>query len=264
LLYDIGLNKSGNDDIKKLFKIKPFDYPKPVKLIKHLLQMSTNKNSNDLVVDFFSGSGTLGQAVLEQNYEDNGNRKFICIQLNEPIKDESLLKNTKYKTIADISIDRIKKVIQLIQEDKNSKIDFNNNSVIGVRAFKLADSNFKIWNKEFDNSVEELTKQIEIFREISNPNSTAINYLWELVLKNGFSLSTRIEVLKEGDLPLYYLPKESFLFYFDDYNESISKKVQEIKPKCFISLDSIFKGNDSVKTNLILKLEQLNISYKSI
>lgn len=264
LLYDIGLNKSGNDDIKKLFKIKPFDYPKPVKLIKHLLQMSTNKNSNDLVVDFFSGSGTLGQAVLEQNYEDNGNRKFICIQLNEPIKDESLLKNTKYKTIADISIDRIKKVIQLIQEDKNSKIDFNNNSVIGVRAFKLADSNFKIWNKEFDNSVEELTKQIEIFREISNPNSTAINYLWELVLKNGFSLSTRIEVLKEGDLPLYYLPKESFLFYFDDYNESISKRVQEIKPKCFISLDSIFKGNDSLKTNLILKLEQLNISYKSI
>ena len=255
ILYDIGLNKSGNDDLKKIFTYKPFDYPKPVKLMKHLLQMCTSNDANDLVLDFFAGSGTIGQAVLEQNSVDNGNRKFICVQLNEQIKEEAILKNTHYKTIADITIDRIKKVINTIEPDKKT---------IGVRVFNLTKTNFKIWNNTLNKTVEALTKQTENFVETTMPNTSAQQYLWELIVKNGFSLTTKVEVLNVGKVPLYYLPKEKYLYNFNNYTNALFKKIVEIKPACFVTLDAIFKGNDSQKTNLIIALEQLNITFKCI
>ena len=119
-------NKNGTRDLSLLFgSTDIFDYPKPVALIKHLLSMV--KDNNYLVLDFFAGSGTTGQAVLELNLEDNGNRQFILIQSKESInfkKEKSLnfcKENQLKPVISSLTTERILRVMKKIKQDKNNK-----------------------------------------------------------------------------------------------------------------------------------------------
>lgn len=94
LLLDAGLTKDGNDDLKDIFNDnKPFDYPKPVKLIKHLLRIVSNKDS--LILDSFAGSGTTGHAVLDLNKKDGGNRRFILIEMEDKVAKEITAKRVQ-------------------------------------------------------------------------------------------------------------------------------------------------------------------------
>ena len=92
--------REGGSEIKALFDKVVFDTPKPKKLINKMLSIATNNESNDIVLDFFSGSGTTGHAVIEKNTEDNGNRKFILVQLPEILSEE----NRDQKVAADFAI----------------------------------------------------------------------------------------------------------------------------------------------------------------
>jgi adenine-specific DNA-methyltransferase len=135
-LDEIATNEMGSKEIKKLFGSNAFfSGPKPTKLIKHLLKLGTDKN--DIVLDFFAGSGSTAHAVLDLNAEDDGTRKFICIQLPEILGKNTLPYKQGYRTIADICLRRI----QLVIENINST---DNDNVIGFRAFKLDSSNFEI------------------------------------------------------------------------------------------------------------------------
>src|SRR5690606_23775982 len=107
---EVGNTKTGTDEIIKLFGRKIIDFPKPYQLIKFLIDVACEKE--DLILDFFAGSGTTAQAVLELNKEDGGNRKFILVQLPEKIAEDSEAYKAGYKTIADICKERIRKVIQ--------------------------------------------------------------------------------------------------------------------------------------------------------
>jgi len=111
---DVGHTHEANEELSDLIGKGVFDNPKPVKLIKRILQLSTNSKCNDIVLDFFAGSGTTAHAVLELNKEDNGNRKFICIQENVVI-DRDI-----YHTIADAAKCRIKKAIKSINKESNT------------------------------------------------------------------------------------------------------------------------------------------------
>jgi len=95
---EVGSNDSAKKDLKELFgENQPFDYPKPMTLIKRMLQLSTS--SNDLVLDSFAGSGTTAHAVLELNKEDGGNRKFILVEMED-------------KVAKDITAERVKRAIK--------------------------------------------------------------------------------------------------------------------------------------------------------
>ena len=111
---DVGHTHEANEELSNLIGKGVFDNPKPVKLIKRILQLSTNSKDNDIVLDFFAGSGTTAHAVLELNKEDNGNRKFICIQENV------IIDRDIYHTIADVAKCRIKKAIKSINKENNS------------------------------------------------------------------------------------------------------------------------------------------------
>jgi adenine-specific DNA-methyltransferase len=104
-------NKIARYEIKEIFPENIFDTPKPAQLINRILQLSTEPNKNEIVLDFFSGSGTTAQAVMELNKEDGGNRKFILVQLPEKTSEESEAYKAGYKTIADICKERIRRVI---------------------------------------------------------------------------------------------------------------------------------------------------------
>ncbi|NCQ57043.1 MAG: site-specific DNA-methyltransferase, partial [Flavobacteriales bacterium] len=105
-------NKKASIDLKKLLEEKIFDFPKPVEVIKKCALISSDKN--DIILDFFAGSGTTGQAITELNQEDGGNRKYILVQLPEATDEKSEAYKAGYKKISDITIERNKRVIENI------------------------------------------------------------------------------------------------------------------------------------------------------
>jgi len=117
-----------------------FDTPKPVRLMKRILHLATKHDKDALVMDFFAGSGTLGHAVMELNQEDNGNRKFILVQLPEPIEDPH------FRTIVDLCKERLRRAAEKI---KREHLDWNGDT--GFRVFRLDSSNIRAWKPDPDN-----------------------------------------------------------------------------------------------------------------
>ena len=114
---EVGHNQEGRQELKALFDDKAyFDGPKPVRLLKHILKITT-EDKDFIALDFFSGSCSTAHAVLDLNKEDGGNRKFIMVQLPEPCDDKSEAFKAGYKTIADIGKERIRRVIKKIETE---------------------------------------------------------------------------------------------------------------------------------------------------
>ena len=146
---EVGTGEIGTREVDALLGKEVFTYPKPTTLLKKLLKIGSDLDS--IIIDFFGGSGSTAQAVLEQNKEDGGNRKFILVQLPEKCDESSEAFKAGYKTIADIGKERIRRVIKKIEkeikESKNllSDIEENKSLDLGFKVFKLSSSNFKIW-----------------------------------------------------------------------------------------------------------------------
>lgn len=124
-----GRTRTGKTDVSNLFAISLFDNPKPAKLISHLISVSTN--GNDIILDFFAGSGTTGHAVMQLNAEDGGNRKFILCQIDEHIKKDKpaykfCVENKLPPVISSITIERLKRAGEKIAKEieaQNGKPD---------------------------------------------------------------------------------------------------------------------------------------------
>ncbi len=206
LLLKLAFTGEGKKDMQKLFGDKiPFSYPKPVELIKHLIRIGT-KNS-DLVLDFFAGSGTTGQAIFEQNTEDKARRKFILIQFPEAAPEKSEAYKAGYKKISDITFERNKRVIEKIVEEKKKEQPnlFTNGRQedtlkgLGFKVFKLVKSNFPRveWAPDVDKTEAE---NIELLKQYIRDKEaqliTAFNrdeLLTEILLKRGFTLNYKTE-----------------------------------------------------------------------
>lgn len=132
LWTDLDGNKKASRDVRELFDgVKVFDYPKPVNLITRLLSIVPNANKNDIILDFFSGSATTAQAVMQLNSKDTGNRKYIMVQIPEECQKNSEAYKTGYKTISEIGIKRIKKAAKKIKNETQKDIDY------GFKIYKM-------------------------------------------------------------------------------------------------------------------------------
>src|SRR5690606_18105946 len=199
---DIATNKEGKKEILNLFEENYFDTPKPSSLIKKILNLIIEKS--DLVLDFFAGSGTTGQAITELNQEDGGNRKYILVQLPEATDEKSEAYKAGYKKISDITIERNKRVVEKIIKEKKaaqpdlfSKKEDEQNPLkgLGFKVFKLQKSNFPRVeyapdpNKTHEENIEALKKYI---RDKEAQLISAFNkeeLITEILLKNGFKLN---------------------------------------------------------------------------
>jgi adenine-specific DNA-methyltransferase len=181
---DVGHNDAANKELTALFNSKaPFDTPKPSSLIRQMLNIATN--TNDIILDFFAGSGTTAHAVLDLNEQDGGNRQFICVQMPELLEENSEAYKAGYKNIADICKARISKVIAKLQaeRDNNKQTDLIPETpiqILGFKSFKLAPSNFKQWRGDIDEN--ELLSQLELFKDSEQPDSENHAMLIELLL----------------------------------------------------------------------------------
>ncbi|WP_338493363.1 site-specific DNA-methyltransferase [Erwinia aphidicola] len=251
---EVGHNQEGKQELKKIMKGDDifFDTPKPVKLIKRILDLATNKDKNAIVLDFFAGSGTTAQAVMEKNLEDNGSRRFILVQLPEPIE------SIKYKTIAKITAERIRKAGDNIKSFPNS-----NTLDTGFRLFSLDTSNITPW----DGHKDSLFQQLENYASPIKQGRNEADLLIELMLKRGIDLSVNIESRQFDGLTVSCVDSGKLIICFaskipvssvEELTKGIidwHKSLKAGKDSVCYFLDDAFENNVA-KTNLCAILEQ--------
>jgi len=252
--YSVIENFSSTQASKYLDKIgfkNYFDYTKPNSLIQYLIERITT--NGEIVMDFFSGSGTTGDAVMQLNTKDGFKRKHIQIQLPELTKEDSQAYKDGFKTISEIGLKRIKKVGDILKKDK-SEAD------LGIKVLKLSDSNFKQWQQIKGNDAEALEKQMKLFVDPVSENATTENMVYELLLKSGKDLNSKLEH-KEN---YYCINDNELIFMLEKATQEIVDAIIEENPQKVVALDRLFKDNDQLKTNTSLQMKDAEIEFKTI
>ncbi|MFA5413910.1 MAG: DNA methyltransferase [Methanoregula sp.] len=253
---DAGHNDEAKKHLAELMGAQStFSNPKPVRLIKRLLQIGAPDDEN-IVLDFFGGACTTAHAVLELNKEDGNDRRFIMVQLPERIDEDSLAREAGYKTIADLGKERIRRAIKKITEEQNEAAkqkklgEVTETPVdLGFRVFKLSKSNFKVWNGQVPANGK-VEKKLEDFIENLHTDGTDEEILYELLLKSGFALTTPVAEKKIAGKKVYSIDDNALLICLEhDLTKDLIVKMAEIKPARAICLDTGFKNNDQLRTN---------------
>jgi adenine-specific DNA-methyltransferase len=199
---DVGHTQEASQELRELFPDAEgvaFPTPKPVRLMKRLLQVATSGNTDDLILDFFSGSCSLAQAVLEINREDSGNRRFLMVQLPEPlVRPLSVSGNTTLATIADIGKERIRRAIAQMQGVSGGQLPLLETRAtpedLGFKVFKLAASTFRNWSGVAALDVGAYARQMDLFADPLAEDWTVEKVIAEVALKEaGFGLNYRVE-----------------------------------------------------------------------
>jgi adenine-specific DNA-methyltransferase len=257
----LSIKSDGGIEVEKLFEGKSiFSYPKPTAL-ESILIKSLATNQDGIVLDFFCGSGTSAQSVLELNKEDGGNRKFIMVQLPELCDENSEALKAGYKTIADISQERIRRVIDKIKkETAQLKIIKEKQTLdLGFKVFKLSPSNFKIWRGN-EITEDNLVTQLDAFTNPVKAESKKENMLYELIIKAGYLLTDKVVVQEK----FFSVKSGELIIALEEMNQQIIDNIIKAQPQKVITLDNLFTGNDQLKTNTVLQMKDAGIDFKTI
>jgi adenine-specific DNA-methyltransferase len=239
----------GSRAVKELFEGNNyFDNPKPVAFIRDILTIGSRKDS--IVLDFFAGSGTTAQAVLEQNAADGGNRSFIAVQLPEPTPEGSTAREAGYRSISELTIERIKRAGIKVKEDLiAAHVD------AGFRVFKLSDTNFTKWRVDSDTDVSALEQRLLELRDSADDDALPDSLLTEVLLKQGYSLTEQISEVEIDGLKLRSVGEGLVLAYLDEHDKPSLQQLRAVLTSenlaKFIILEDAFKGDDELKTNLV-------------
>lgn len=204
---EVGHNQDAAKEIRELFDGNAyFDTPKPTKLLKRMIHLASK--DNDIILDFFAGSGTTAHAVMDLNQEDGGNRKYILVQLPEATDPKSEAHKAGYTKISDITKERIKRAMK--------KLNYQE----GFKSFYLDKSNFQVFEevkKRPDMSYEEIEKMLKMsmFHEnILTQGAKELDIVYEVGLKNGFTLSAELGEVESKNYSFITLKEEERVFYF--------------------------------------------------
>jgi len=246
--------QQGTADLVELFGESVIQFPKPVALIKKLINIGTTADEGHIVLDFFAGSGTTAQAVLELNREDGGNRKFVLVQLPEPTG------NPKYPAITDIGKERIRRVIQKLTKDTQKELDLRDRQQpedLGFKVFKLAKPNIQQWTHDEERDADAYEQKLALFNDPLVPGWKPESVIWEVGLREGFGLNTRFESRDLGNGNKVYNvidpdTGQKFAICLDDKILSDLSKNFELKPDdLFVCRDVAL--DDSAAANLALQ-----------
>lgn len=243
--------KQGGNDVEKLLGKNYFDYPKPVNMLKELIKNVTSKN--DLILDFFAGSSSTAHAILQLNAEDSGNRKFIMVQLPEKIDEESEAFKAGFKTISEISKERIRRAGKKIVEDNKDK-EGKENLDIGFRVLKIDSTNMKDVYYTPD-----ALKQADMLDLASNikEDRTSEDLLFQVMLDWGLELSLPIERKTVAGKEVFYVAGNSLVACFDELNFDVVDEVAKDHPLRFVSAEKAIHL-DHDKTNIKERFKQLS------
>ena len=239
---------NGTKVIKDLFNGRNiFSFPKSVHAVKDVAKMILDKDS--IVLDFFSGSATTAQAIMQLNSEDNGNRKFIMAQLPEKTGESSIANKEGYKNICEIGKERIRRASNQIKEETGADIDY------GFRVYRLDESNMQdVYYKPQDYNQNNL----DLFANNVKSDRTADDLLAQVMLDWGLPLSLKIEQATVSGKKVYKVAENSLYACFDSgVDEEFAKAIAAESPLRIVFRDSGFK-NDTGKTNVKQLLKQFS------
>lgn len=249
-----GTTRQATAVIKELFDgISVFDTPKPWELIASIISISTRKG--DTVLDFYSGSASSAQAVIEQNTKDNLKRKFIMVQLPEICGDKSEAFRQGYTNICEIGKERIRRAGEKIkQEHPDADID------IGFKVFRTADTNIK-WNSIMDMGQVNVN-QLEYTPDLVDfmPGANDIDIVYELMLRQrDVALSETLEHLSDIGNRTYLYASSYLVCLETTITEDLVSKLAKLDPLPikFIFRDSAFKDDISLKDETFRRLKAL-------
>ena len=240
ILPRYGMVSKQSAQLNELLGGNYFERPKPIGMLKDLARWFTAED--DLFLDFFAGSSTTAHAVMQLNAEDNGNRRFIMVQLPEPTPEDSEARKAGFATIADIS----RKRIQLAGE-KIGKGD------TGFRAYKLADTHFAKWRVTSEVTPAQLEQHLLDLRDSTDDAASQADLLMELLLKLGLSLTETIATRTIAGLDVREVGDNRVLAYVDEDTKPTLEQLRALvdaAPRKLIVLEDAFQGDDQLKTNL--------------
>ncbi len=252
---------------KELFRIPElFDNPKPIKLVRHFLNIALKEN--DLVLDFFSGSSTTAHAVMQLNAEDGGKRKFIMVQLPELCEEKSEAFKAGYKNIAEIGKERIRRAGRKIVEElkeKNQKLDLGEEMVdpskldIGFRVYKTDSSNMK---DVFYHPYDVGQNKLDFVESNIKEDRTAEDLLTQVMLELGLTLDLPIEVKSILGNTVYIVQTNALVACFDDdINFYIVDEIADLQPLKVVFKDASFK-DDKDRINVEERFKRLSSETK--
>ena len=248
-----GVTRTGGADAEKAMGVAGvFDFPKPVRLIQYFLNLVTS--GNDLVLDFFAGSGTTGQAVIDLNGRDGGKRNYILVQLPEPTGEDSLARELGFSNIADISRERIRRAGAAIVAEREGQLDSGEKPLdVGFRSYKLNASNFAKWQVTSDVEAGKLGEHLLSLRSSADDDATPDDLLTEVLLKQGYSLTEQISKIDIAGLEIHSVGDGLVLAYLNEHVKPALEQfraVVDAGPSRLIVLEDAYQGDDQLKTNL--------------
>lgn len=247
------------------FDKEVFPRPKPFGLLLRILELGTKSFEQDIVLDFFAGSGTLAHSVLALNKQDTGNRKFILVQLPEPCEENTEAAKAGFLTIADITKERVRRVIKKINDEEEGQLSLNGKQDRGFRVFKLAESNFKTWDATAPKDGKALEKQLELHIDHVREGRMSQDILYEILLKSGFPLTTPVEKIEVEGKSMYSVADGGMLICLDkELTLEAIRAMAEMKPQRVVCLDLGFAGNDQLKTNAVQIFKNKEIVFKTV
>ena len=256
---EVGHNDGANKELQSLFNSKaPFDTPKPTTLLLQMLKIGSNPN--DLILDFFSGSGTTAHAVMQLNAEDGGSRRFICVQLPEETDEKSEARKAGFNTIAEIAKERIRRAGRQISDGLQS----GQNVDTGFKVFKLAESGFKQWRQPADTDAESLQGELLLNIDSVLSETPSENLLYELMLRMGLKLTCKVSFSDD----VYFVEDEDtgglYSFLLERVDQDLIEAVLAKHPVKVAALDRLFEGDDALKSNTVLQMKDAGVMFECV
>ncbi len=248
-----GTTRDAAKEIKELFDgNQPFDTPKPTGLINILAKLG-GLGQSDLILDFFAGSSTTAHAVMQINAEDYGNRKFIMVQIPEEIDEKSEGYKSEYKTIAEISKDRIRRAGKKMLADNADKEGIENLD-IGFRVLKIDSTNMK--DVYYTPDAYTQVDMLDLADHIKS-DRTSEDLLFQVMLDWGLELSLPIERKTIAGKEVFYVAGNSLVACFDDLAFDVVDEIAKDHPLRFVSAEKAIHL-DHDKTNIKERFKQLS------
>ncbi|UKH26535.1 site-specific DNA-methyltransferase [Actinobacillus pleuropneumoniae] len=260
LLPKYGMSSLHTDNLKELMSATVFNNPKPLPMLSDFIRWFTGRA--DIILDFFSGSGSTAHAILETNLAEGKKNTFISVQLaeslnvdNEDQKEavEFCLNLGVPATIAEITKERIRRAgSQILQKnEENRPLD------VGFKVFKLTDSHFKQWQSP---TAESLAEQLEMFIDNVKENTELQAMLYEILLRLGLKLTCNVRYENN----IFWIEDEKSQHYailLEHIDENLLNSVINVQPQKVVALDRLFAGNDALKKNAELQMKDANIAF---
>ena len=265
---EVGHTQEATKEVADLMGCVAFDYPKPLRFLKRILQIASDKDS--IILDFFSGSASTAHAVMQMNNDDGGNRKFILVQLPEICDSKTEAYRNGYPNICEIGKERIRRAgKKLTDTDGQMQIgeEENNPLDIGFRVFKLDSSNLSTWDATpvDEVNIDDLIDRMNTMVNRVKPGRSDMDMVCEIMLKLGIPLTSTIDKVSVDTKPAYIVKGDSMLLVClaaDISPEDVEAMADYAPKKVVISRDSF--ANDTAMANAHYILRDRGIELKLV